>query len=129
MNEKLKENLIPIILGVLLLASIVGNIVLFNKVSGNNDSVIAMSTQLATSESQIQDLQNQLNSLQEQIEEKEAVINELMEIQAELESSANDEEVVLNRGKVMISESELKRIQEAAAQEETASGKGIKVLQ
>lgn len=77
MNEKLKENLIPIILSVLLLASIVGNIVLFNKVSGNNDSVTAMGTQLATSESQIQDLQNQINSLQGQIEEKEAVINEL----------------------------------------------------
>lgn len=97
----MKKNLIVLLLGIALVASVVGNIYLFKNRSDTREQVAVISNQLLTANNQIADLQEQLTNftalqtqvddLQGQLADQERLLNEQSTItsQSDVQQESN----------------------------------------
>ncbi len=104
----MKKNLIVLLLGIALIASVLGNIYLFKNRSDTREQVAVISNQLLTADNQIADLQEQLtdftalqtqvDDLQRQLADQERLLNEQSiitpqsDVQQEIDTPSTDPE-------------------------------------
>lgn len=100
----MKNKIVTIILGVVLIVSVVFNIYLFSNMAKSKDEIAALSSQVVTADEQIEDLQKQaadLDKLQEQLSDLQEQLAESNEQIKTLENALAEKDAQIEADKAL----------------------------